>query len=223
MGVLMPEFACLHYPLSILFCFREDNSMQWLTVLTNIVLVLITAMYVVLTYLILRSNKKAVAVMKEQSESFYRPHITITHSLAQTTLIRLSIINTGKTSAQELHLDADKGFEQLQQPDMNLRDNQAFAGTVKSFPPGCELSFALISNLAVKKGMENDPKTPTVFDITASYSFAGKRFSETTSIDLRIYDVSFMPRKSVADEVSETTKALTKISEILTAIKGNRD
>ena len=196
--------------------------MDWLTVNANAVLVCVTAIYVGLTFLILRTNKKAVTAIKEQSESFYRPYITITHSLGRHGLIRLSVVNTGKTSAESLHLEPDKDFWQLRLKDQNLKGNRAFADTVESFPPGCELAFALIPTVAIQEGMENHPETPTVFGITASYSFGGKQVSEKTTIDLRIYDKSFMRPNSVADEISETTEALTKIGEILMAIKNQQ-
>ena len=190
-----------------------ETLMMW-QVIVNIVLVVVTLTYAIFTVIISKSNKKALILMREQIESSERPYIVISHNLRQNTLISLSIKNTGKSAAQGLHLKIDKRFLQIGSKEYNLEEASIFSQPTETYPPGHELTFSLVSTAAIKEGMENDPDTPTKFSITASYSFGSKLLpTETTVVDLRVYNKTFMSPKSVADNLSDVRDSIQSLAD----------
>lgn len=183
----------------------------------NILLVIITAIYAGLTHRIARTNEKAVAVMKEQAEAFYRPYITVTHELTHESLIHLLIKNTGKTNAENLRLSIDKKFYQIgkHNEQFNIANLPAFTNVIESFPPETEIMLSLVPGVALEKATPDDPETPTVFKITATYSYAGKTVTEHTTVDLRPYRNTFLKREPLEKEVSKLREVLKEIRDLL--------
>ena len=134
-------------------------------IVLNSLLVIVTAAYVVLTYRIMESSRHTTEIMKEQAESFYRPYISVTHTLGRTTLISLHIKNTGKTNAQRLQLKIDRDFFQLgrRNDELNIARLPLFANEVESFPPDAEVVLSLGSTVAFKDKTPDDPDLPPVY------------------------------------------------------------
>jgi len=112
--------------------------------------------------------------MQTQTEFLSRPYIAITHSVTSQTLIRLSIKNTRKSSADNLRLQIDKNFHQYARQDLNIADIYLFKNTIQTFPPNAQLFFPLISSLEYQGPQPENPLSPSLFSITATYSFLGK-------------------------------------------------
>jgi hypothetical protein len=195
-----------------------DSSTQ--TVLTivlialNLVLVIITAIYAFLTHRIAKSSERATAAMESQTESITRPYITITHTQSSNTMVSLSIANTGKSNAQNLRLQIDKDFLQLGGQDSNLADLFVFQNTIATFPPNAQLRFPLHSSLVLRES-ENNPQTPSLFSITATYSFAGKTVVEKTVLDLRMYKGIWMPHQTIEESLSQLTVEMKELKELV--------
>jgi len=183
----------------------------------NVVLVGVTIVYVVLTNRISRANERAVAVMKEQAEAFYRPYVTVTHEITHQSLIHLIIKNTGKTNAENLKLSIDKDFYQAGplNKKFNIPNLPAFKNVIESFPPEAEILLSLVPGVALSTATPDHPETPTVFKITASYSFSGKSVTETTTVDLRQYQSTFLRSEPVEHVVSKLGDTLKEIKEVL--------
>lgn len=186
-------------------------------IVLNFLLVCITAIYAGLTHRISKANEKAVAVMKEQSEAFYRPYLTVTHELNHESFIYLLIKNTGKTNAENLKLSIDKNFYQLDKhsEEYNIINLPAFTNQIESFPPGAEITLFLLHGALLEKATPNDPETPTVFKITATYSYAGKTVIERTTVDLRPYRNTFLKSGAIEKEISKLREKLNEIKELL--------
>lgn len=188
-----------------------------LLITLNFLLVIITAVYVILTYRISKSNERSVLVMKEQAEAFYRPYVTITHELTHENLFHLLIKNTGKTNAENLKLNIDKNYYQIGKHNekFNIANLPAFKNVIESFPPETEIMLSLVPGFVLENKTPDDTETPTVFKITASYSYADKSVTETTTIDLRPYQNTFIKREPIEKEVSKLWEVLKEIRDIL--------
>jgi hypothetical protein len=77
---------------------------------TNWLLVIITAIYCFLTYMIVRKNGEMVAQMRAQYEGFIAPVITITILIKHSVFVYLKIRNKGQSAAKNLRLCMDRDF-----------------------------------------------------------------------------------------------------------------
>jgi len=172
--------------------------------------VVIAAIYSFLTFRIVKTSK-------QQAEAIYRPYVTITHRLSSETLISLFIKNTGKTNAQNLKLQIDKDFFQINRSiqEFNIAKHFAFTNVVESFPPESELKFSLISSAALNSESWQNDGQPPVFKIIATYSFSDKTVTEATTIDLRPYHNTFLPEPSVEDRLKKLTEELKEFKELV--------
>ena len=133
-----------------------------LEVLTGL-LVIITAVYAVATFRILRANQQAVEVMREQADALSRPYVAIAPFTApRSHLFRLRIANTGKTAAKSLRLTIDRDFYQYGES-RNLAAMSAFTEPIDSFPPGAELIFGLEQGQKLFAEEVDEKVTPTRF------------------------------------------------------------
>jgi hypothetical protein len=186
------------------------TNTDWLT----LVLVAITAFYAWATYRILKANQAAVLAMNAQTEAQYRPYV-VSAALARTgtTLLLLEIQNSGRSPAEKLRLTMDKDFyrsaEQL--ADNNLAKYPAFTETIECLAPGTKLQFILGMGHTVLGDNVPDSVCPKVFAIRASYGFAGKTYSELSTIDLRPLRNSSVIQDPVADEVEKLRRSLEKL------------
>ena len=178
-----------------------------MTTIISFLTLIVTGIYAYLTYRIVQASK-------EQSESVFRPYITITHRLSTQTLIKLYIRNTGKTNACNLRLQIDRDFRQLdsKREEDNIANNFAFNNVIETFPPGSELKFSLMSTIALHA---ESYAQPFIFTITATYSYVDKTVTEKTTIDLRPYKGTFLPDYSVEDGLEALRKEISEIKEII--------
>lgn len=189
-----------------------DLSIEQLTAL----LVLITGYYAWTTNRILSANKEAVAAMREQSEAMTRPYIQPMLGLVPNTpIFVLKIRNIGKTTARNLRLTLDKDFYQLGNQKRNLRDLNTFKDEISSFPPDSEFSFWLGTGPEMFAAEHNDDLMPQVFSVTASYEYAQKKVTETTTIDFRPFLSTDLPRDSITHELKDMTREIKDVSRAI--------
>lgn len=180
------------------------------------ILVFITAIYAYLTHRIAQSSEASVDAMREQSEAFIRPYITVEPFIRpHTPLVYLRIKNTGKTNAENLSLSIDRDFYQFGEtnsPDKNLKSLSAFSNSIDSFPPDAELIFALGQGWVLYGEDANPDATPIKFEITAMYGFFGKSTEEVNRIDLGPYLGSEGERDPVVEELERIRKIMEKVN-----------
>ena len=178
------------------------------------ILVVVTAIYAFFTLRILNANNNAVKAMNRQSEAFTRPYLTVAPFIPpRTHMIFLRISNTGRTSAEKLQLHMDRDFYQYgdgNDSDRNLARMNAFSQPIETFPPGAELIFGLVPGPVLFGEAYNPAVTPTTFVVSASYSHAGKLFSESTTVDLSAYRASMSPPDPMIDQLEGIRKALER-------------
>jgi hypothetical protein len=186
-------------------------------IILNGILVVVTAIYVFLTLRILRSNVQAVKVMRQQTEALYRPYITITHAVAPDSFVTLSIKNSGKTNAHNLTCKIDRNFYPggRKNEEFNLAQLHVFTNTINTFAPESEIRLMLGPVVVFHDCLEDHPLTPTVFNITATYSFSGQTVTETTTIDLRLYRHIFLDRDIVGEELAKLRQSAETIAKIM--------
>jgi len=176
-----------------------------------------TIIYTWVTYLILRSNRRTLRLMQEQSLAQTRPYISVAAvPESETPLFILRIRNTGQTAALSLRLSIDRPFYQFGQKraGSDISTFRAFTEPIASFPPGAELMFYLAQSFVVF-GENADPSvTPTVFNVTASYSFADRTVDERTVVDLNAYLNSALEHdrqtEAVVKAIKEVAGAISK-------------
>ena len=186
------------------------SNTDWFT----LALVVITALYAWATFKILRANQGAVNAMREQTEAQLRPYVaSVAFAKTGGTLLLLEIQNTGKSSAEKLRLTLDKDFFQNaeQQENKNIKQLPAFAQTIECLAPGAKLQFVLgVASVVLKENIA-DSICPKVFSIHASYTFAGRTYSENNIIDLRPLMYSIVIHDPVAEEIEKLRQSLEKL------------
>ncbi len=177
-------------------------------------LVIITAVYSYLTYKMAKAAEASVQAVRDQSEALFRPYISVSpYVRPHTTILYLKVENTGRSTAQDLTLSIDRDFFQFgekSRADHNLRTKPAFAQGINSMPPAAKLIFGLAQGPVIYSAGPDSEVVPQQFMITAEYSFAGKRVSEETRVDLRPYLGTEGEREALVDELERIRKVLEK-------------
>ena len=182
----------------------------WLVAATFL-LVLVTVVYVLLSYFILRANKAAVQVMQKQHEASLRPYIVpSTFLVPGNYMISLQISNVGKIAAEDLQLNLDKDYYPSREKEVDersLRNAYIFQNKVTTFAPGERRVFYLGTGEDIFGDISS--RRPHQFTITATYSFSGKTVSEQTVMDLETYRGSqLQPEDAVVRELKNITAAI---------------
>jgi hypothetical protein len=173
--------------------------------------VMVTAIYVVLTYRIASTNKQMVAIMQEQLATLDRPYVEVSAFLVPSSIIiYLRIKNTGKISAFNLRLRVEKDFYRYgrTRPENNLSQLNAFKRPIPTFPPGVELTFPLAQAFLIFGDNAREEITPRSFSIRAVYSYREKTISEDTIIDLNPYEETEPRRDPIVERMERIVKAL---------------
>ncbi len=187
-----------------------------MNVVLAVVMTLSTLLYTWLTYLIVRSNRKTLLFMQEQALEATRPYIAIAAlPEPETPLFILHIRNTGKTAASNLRLTLDRSFYQFgeRRADRDISTFRAFQEPIVSFSPDAELMFYLAQSFVIFGDNADLSVTPSVFAVTATYSFAGRTVEERTTIDLNAFLQSAL-------ELDRSTGALVgAIKDVAAAVR----
>lgn len=179
------------------------------------ILVAITGFYAYLTYRMAKSSEASVQASKQQFEAMFRPYIEVRPYVRDnTSILYLLIENTGRSAAQNVRLSIDRDFFQFarKEPAHNLRARPAFSEQIDSLGSGHRLNFALAQAFVIfGQGEGGGPDvTPSQFQITAAFEFAGKKFEEHHRIDLRPFIGTEGERNGVVEELNKIRLALEK-------------
>lgn len=180
------------------------------------VLIVVTVVYVIFTWRIMKANSRAVNVMHDQLEASIRPYIvTCTFLVPGNRMICLRICNTGKVIAENLQLKLDKDYyppREKEEEEYNLREIHAFKEEIKTFALGAELIFYLGTGNDIFK--EENQRRPWQFTITAMYHFSGKTVSEETVLDLEAYRKSQLyPEEAMVTGLKNIESAIRELKK----------
>jgi hypothetical protein len=192
--------------------------------LTNILLVIVTAIYVSLTRHIASANRQMVAAMQEQLKMLNRPYIVVSASIVpRSVLFYLKIENAGKTPAHNLQLKIDKSFYKFgrSEEENNLARLNVFNQIIKDFPPGAQLVFPLAQHFIVFGDDAREELTPRLFSITAGYISLDEVFAETTTIDLNMFFNSQYEPDPVVDRLEKMVQELERGARSLSSLAGS--
>ena len=168
-------------------------------------LLIVTAVYVFMTYKMSVMSERSVQIMKEQTEAMSRPYVVVQPLVRPyTSLMYLKIYNSGKTPALKVKLELDRDFYQFDQSNKNLKEASVFSSTLDSFAPNQELFFGLGQGGDIFGDSENP--LPQQFAVTATYTYMDKEVVEKSHIDLRPFEQS-------EGEVNPMVEELKKIRE----------
>lgn len=180
----------------------------------TLALVILTSVYVCLTFWALRVNQSMVRVMTRQLEAATRPFIAISVDIPPDKgFFVLSISNAGNSPALRLRLSLDKDLFMMANPapTENLRTQPAFSREVACFPPRSTLVFPIGTGPLVF-GSENAGLIPQVFTVSASYEAAGATYQETTTVDLAPFHNTSIPQDAVANQLAEIAKGVQSLN-----------
>ena len=178
----------------------------------NVALVLITGVYVVLTFKILRASQRSVEVMERQTDSLTRPYIVADVFCNRgENYFRLRIRNLGSTAAQSLRLTLDRAFYRNGErtDEHNVATYDAFTRPIPMFAPKAELVFNLGATFQIFRPEHSDTM-PSRFQVKARYEYAGIAVEETNEIDLRMYYLSAVNPDNVVSALKDIAVAITK-------------
>jgi hypothetical protein len=173
--------------------------------------IVLTSIVVVLNAVYIFTNR-AVVVMRRQLEASLRPQITIRSFFDARRMLQMVIENTGKSPATDLKLELDKNFYAFETPESNIAKQNAFTRSIQCFPAGAQLFLELAPGCKSFDTEASDSKTPPCFNVSASYSYGGVTYNETTTVDLRQYAGScYPPQAPGVHELAGICKALEDI------------
>lgn len=177
---------------------------------------LVTGIYVYLTYRIMAANQRMVDTMVEQVRASLRPSIVVSVSSPPwSEILYLRIENTGRSPGAHLRLAVDKDIimGEGDQPDLSLLRTPAFSRPIPSFAPGAYLEFFLGS---AHEALADRPGHPCEFTVSAQYSWETDAFTESTPIDLRVLAgtrIAIHPMESHFDRLVNAIEGLDRRSK----------
>jgi len=178
-------------------------------------LVVITGFYAWVTYRILKANELVVEAMRDQSESTYRPYVTVSPFLEpDNPIFYLRIANLGKTAAIGLRLELDRSFFKFgERSDNNdLASFAAFNHPIDSLPPDSEIVFGLAQGFVIFAENADPTTCPTTFTVTASYKFGSRQVEERQVIDLKPYLHADVPQDPVIRKLKAINDSIGKLT-----------
>lgn len=178
------------------------------------ILCVITAIYSYLTYKMSKSSEDSVESIRAQSEAMFRPYVTVSPYIRpNTNVLYLKIENTGKSTAEDLHLKIDKDFFQFGEStrsDHNLKTKAAFVEPIQSLPPGGKLVFALAQGFVIFAPNADQTKTPQQFTISENYRMGNRIYSENNNINLKPFIGSEGETEPIVEELGKIRKVAEK-------------
>jgi hypothetical protein len=126
-------------------------------------LVIITGIYVWITFRISKTNRQAVVVMREQLIALERPYVMVSTFLRpKSVIVYLRIKNTGKSSAQNLQIKIDKDFYKYGRTteENNLAKLYIFNHPIETLPPEAMFILPLAQSFVIFGGDAKPEITP---------------------------------------------------------------
>jgi len=197
----------------ITFCnwLSSFNATEYLTFF----LVVITGLYALFTYKILKANQNSVLAMQEQMEASNRPYVTARISMqVGEPYFYLNIENIGKTAAKNLKLSFDKDFYQYGRStdEHNIKSFPVFKNLISEFTAGTHLFYPLVSSVDILSDSFDSVLVPREFSVTAEYSYFGNRaVKEVFHFDLTVYQNCIALKDPLVTAINGVTAATGKL------------
>lgn len=179
---------------------------NWLT----LALVIVTMIYSLFTYMMVRQ-------MKAQYTSFLAPIISISVKIKYSQFFCLKVANVGRSTAKNVRMIIDKDFYRFGEyvEGNNLRGFPAFNRAMPSLAPSEELFFMLSQGFNLTNQVDGQDITPKQFSIRVEYDFDGKRHFESHEIDLEFYFSTSSDEDEEIEKLDSIGKELEKIRKAL--------
>jgi len=198
----------------------HSNTLSMNEILTAI-LIIITAVYVIFTYRIMKASEKSVIaaqssidIMQKQINASLRPYIEVQLKRYPNHVIYMHIINTGKLNAEQVKFTIDKDFYPLGDiKKENLKEASIFKNGLNSLTPGTEITVVLLDIGQVGK---IEDVSPSKFTITIKYSWVGQRepVCDKNEIDLTAFvGVGLFIKPDLLYEIADIKNFVKGISE----------
>ena len=172
-------------------------------------LLIVTAVYVFMTYKMSVMSERSVQIMKEQTEAMSRPYVVVQPLVRpNTSLMYLKIYNSGKTPALKVKLELDRDFFQFGESNKNLKEFGIFSSRLDRFAPNQELFFGLGQGWDIFG--DSKKSLPKQFVVTATYSYMDKVVVEKSHIDLCPFEQSEGEANPIVEELKIIREALEK-------------
>ena len=174
-------------------------------------LLIVTGVYVWLTYQISSSNKRTVDAINRQIEAQTRPILTVNIGIRSRVLTYISIRNCGSSVAEQVKLRIDRAFFQFAElsAERDISQFHIFNDTIATFAPGDTYEIDLAQGFNINKEVNGANITPDNFKLTAEYWFGEKQYREEFDIDLKPYFSTRAPY-TIQEEIAELRKLLEK-------------
>lgn len=196
--------------------FEPLNSAAWGTAnttnLISLILVIVTGVYVLLTWRIANANKGMLDNIREQYRDSLRPVVYATLQVRSQVVMRLAITNSGRSPAYRLRVTIDKDFIQFAHG-RNIREFNIFNREIPVLAAGGAIVIDLAQGFNLDREQDGKVLTPLEFNIALSYSSNdNKLFEETVPIDLSPYMQTHTPLSS-SESLALIEKHLKKIAD----------
>ena len=192
------------------------NPTAWGTTATtnliSLILVIVTGVYVLLTWRIANANKGMLDNIREQYRDSLRPVVFPSLQVRDQVVLALAITNSGKSPAYRVRVQIDRDFFQFAEPTRNIRDFPLFNQEIPVFAPGAEIPIDLAQGFNLNKEHEDRNITPSKFNVTVTYASRDQEFEETVPIDIGPYFETHHP-KSIGEWLGEIEKQIKKIAD----------
>lgn len=148
--------------------------------------VIVSLAVCIATFRILRATRDTLTAAQEQMFAARRPYLDISAAPGgEQPTIMLTVRNSGNSAAQRLRLTMDRDFFFNGEPGgRNIRELPAFAAQTDSLAAHGEFKFLLGVGWSI---FANPDRSPTKFSVTATYTFEGQEFTETSLVDLESF------------------------------------
>jgi hypothetical protein len=178
----------------------------------SVVLVIVTGIYVILTWRIASANQSMLDNIREQYRDSLRPVVFPSIQVREQVVLVLVFANTGRSPAYRVHAAIDTDFFQFADTHRNIRDFNIFNQEIPVLAPGTELPIDLAQgfNLDVERDGRNI--TPTTFNVKVSYASKDQEFDETVPIDLKAFFQTHHA-KSTAEWLGKIEEQLKRIAQ----------
>lgn len=189
--------------------------------MTDWIMIIITAVYVIATIFICVANFKSakatrdqLAEQKRQFDEINRPYVTVHFEVAISGLYTLCVCNHGKKVAKNVHLEIDDDFiEQLE----NDNIKQLLNNTKSS-----KIDIGIEQKWYLWIGVFGDRQTMSkTVGIKLTYQDDQKQYYEEYNIDLTSFNWQLLssPENRVFEQIKKTASSTEKISKTLMKIE----
>lgn len=188
------------------------NDTGFANILT-VVMVIVTAVYVFLTWRIANSNKVMLESVEAQHLEEIRPNVFAHLEFREQTVARLVIENLGKTPAYSLRCTLDREFYQFANSSSpNMQDMAVFNEVIDWFPPGARIILDLAQgfNFDVEKDGRN--LSPSKFCIGLKYESRFLSYDEKCFIDLTPY-MNMHVAKTASEQLGKIEEHLKRMAK----------